>query len=122
MTQETIANTPKLSAFKHSPFGIISLTIALLDTLYFILAGPLYKYIDENNVLHKFFELPDSSSLFLIIWCFVAFLGIVLCMIGVKKDQKKVFSLFGLLLGAPIFWFLFVIVLLETNLMPKWLG
>lgn len=119
--QAGTANMSKVPAFKHSPFGVASLIIALLNNLYFVLVIFLSKFIDQKNVLYKLFDIPDSL-LFLLTWCFVGCLGTIFCMIGVKKDQKKAFSLLGLLLGAPIFCFLFIgIMLFETNLIPAWL-
>ncbi len=119
--QASTVNMSKVPAFKHSPFGVASLIIALLNNLYFIRVFFLSKFIDQKNVLYKLFDIPDSL-LFLTAWCFVGCLGIIFCMIGVKKDQKKAFSLLGLLLGAPIFCFLFIgIMLFETNLIPTWL-
>jgi hypothetical protein len=113
--QESAVKMPKVSAFQHSRFGIISFSVALLDLLYFILSMFFWRDIGENSILYKVMDRLDYSHLSLIAWCLIAFLGIVFCMIGAKKDQRKIFSFLGLLLGAPIFWFLFVGTLLEIN-------
>lgn len=112
----------KVPVFKHSRFGVVSFIIALLDLAYFILYMFFWRTLEENDVLYQVVNLLDYSHLSLIAWCSIAFLGIVLCMIGIKKDQRKIFSFLGLLIGAPLFWFLFIGMLLETNLLPAWLG
>jgi hypothetical protein len=112
--QENPANTPGISAFEDSPFGITSFIIAVLNLLYVVLVIFAGRYMEETSLLYKLLDLSSDPS-FWAAWYFVAFLGITFCMAGVKKDQRKIFSFLGLLLGAPLFSLLTLFWLFELH-------
>ena len=99
MTQENIIKRIGFYIRQHSYFGIISFLLGLVELAYAIVSMlSIYEPISWGFLASNLFTSLQVEPIYISTCCIFPILGLIVGLLGFWIDQKKVFSILGLIL------------------------